>query len=179
MRIVAGKFRSRMLIAPLGNNTRPSSDKTRESIFNIIAPYIYDANVLDLFAGSGALGIEAISRGAKKALFIDNNAIAIDAINSNINNLKIDDICEVIQNDYTYLKNITNQKFDIILFDPPYKLDVFEEILSIIEENSLLSDNGVIVYESDELHSLKKQYCNYTLKVKKYGICYVNILFKN
>ena len=81
MRIVAGKHRSRIINAPEGLNTRPSLDKTRESIFNIIAPYIYDANVLDIFAGSGALGLEAISRGAKSATFVDNNDAAINCIN--------------------------------------------------------------------------------------------------
>ena len=80
MRIVSGKFRSRIINAPEGLNTRPSSDKTRESIFNIIAPYVYDANVLDIFAGSGAFGIECISRFAKKVYMVDKEQKAINTI---------------------------------------------------------------------------------------------------
>lgn len=178
MRIVAGKFRSRILKAPEGDNTRPSSDKTRESIFNIIAPYVYDANVLDIFAGSGALGIEAISRNAKKATFIDKDLNAINIIKENIKNLKIEDQCEVINDDYTSITSLKGNKYDVILLDPPYKLVVFEEILALIENNNLLSENGVIVYESNEANSLKNQIDGYILKTKKYGIAYVNILFK-
>ena len=88
MRIVAGKHRSRIINAPEGLNTRPSSDKTRESIYNIINPYVYDSNVLDIFAGSGALGLEAISRGAKQATFIDADDNAIKCIKNNIDLLK-------------------------------------------------------------------------------------------
>lgn len=176
MRIVAGKHRSRIINAPEGLNTRPSLDKTRESIFNIIAPYIYDANVLDIFAGSGALGLEAISRGAKSATFVDNNDSAVKCINSNINLLKENDKCKVIKDDYHIISTLG--VFDVILLDPPYALDVIYEILSIIEENNLLSKVGIIVFESDEKHSLKSEVPGYTLKVKKYGISYVNILYK-
>ena len=112
MRIVAGKFKSRIINAPIGDNTRPSSDKTRQAIYNVIAPYVYDANVLDIFSGSGALAIEAISRGAKKATLIDNNLEAIKSINDNINNLKIQDFCNVINADYKVIKTL-NEKFDL------------------------------------------------------------------
>lgn len=176
MRIVAGKHRSRTINAPIGLNTRPSLDKTRESIFNIIAPYIYDANVLDIFAGSGALGLEAISRGAKSATFIDNNDSAINCIKSNIDLLKENDKCTVLKDDFHIISSLGC--FDIILLDPPYSLDVIDEIIEIIEKNNLLSNIGIIVYESDEKHSIKKDISGYNLKVKKYGISYVNILYK-
>ena len=176
MRIVAGKHRSRTINAPVGLNTRPSLDKTRESIFNIIAPYVYDANVLDIFAGSGALGLEAISRGAKSATFIDNNDLAIECIKSNVNLLKENDKCKVIKDDFHIISSL--ECFDIILLDPPYSLDVIDEIIQIIEANNLLSNIGIIVYESDEKHSIKKEFLGYKVKVKKYGISYVNILYK-
>ena len=177
MRIVAGKFKSRIINAPEGNNTRPSSDKTRQAIFNVIAPYVYDANVLDIFSGSGALAIEAISRGAKKATLIDNNLDSINTIKSNIELLKIKEQCKVLNNDYSIIETL-NEKFDIILLDPPYKLDVIENILSIIKEKGLLSDNGVIVFESDESHYIKNDIDGYAFKVKKYGIAYVSFLYK-
>ena len=177
MRIVAGKFRSRIIEAPEGLNTRPSSDKTRESIFNIINPYLFDAVILDIFSGSGALAIESISRGAKEATLIDNNSNSIECIKNNLNKLGIENQCFVLNDDYTIIKTL-NKTFDVILLDPPYKMDVFKDILQIINENNLLSENGIIVFESDFQHSIKQEVEGYKLKVKKYGIAYVNILYK-
>ena len=177
MRIVAGKFKSRIINAPIGDNTRPSSDKTRQAINNVIAPYVYDANVLDIFSGSGALAIEAISRGAKKATLIDNNNEAIKCITNNIKTLKIEDQCNIINSDYSIISTL-NEKFDIILLDPPYKLDVIDDILKIINEKNLLSDNGIIVFESDESHCLKNEIDGFVLKTKKYGIAHVSFQYK-
>lgn len=177
MRIVAGKFKSRIINAPLGDNTRPSSDKTRQAIFNVIAPYVYDANVLDIFSGSGALAIEAISRGAKKATLIDNNVDAIKCIKNNISTLKINEQCNVIYDDYKVIENL-NESFDIILLDPPYKLNVIDEIIKIIEDNKLLNENGIIVFESDQEHVINYEVNGYVIKNKKYGIAHVTFLYK-
>lgn len=177
MRIVAGKFKSRIINAPLGDNTRPSSDKTRQAIFNVIAPYVYDANVLDIFSGSGALAIEAISRGAKKATLIDNNVDAIRCIKNNISTLKINEQCNVIYDDYKVIENL-NESFDIILLDPPYKLNVIDEIIKIIEDNKLLNENGIIVFESDQEHVINYEVSGYVIKNKKYGIAHVTFLYK-
>lgn len=177
MRIVAGKFKSRIINAPSGDNTRPSSDKTRQAIFNVIAPYVYDANVLDIFSGSGALAIEAISRGAKNATLIDNNIEAFKVIKENVKTLKIENQCNIINEDYKIIATF-KEKFDIILLDPPYKMDVINEILTIIKEKDLLSDVGIVVYESDEAHCIKTELDDYYLKVKKYGIAYVSFLYK-
>lgn len=177
MRIVGGKHRSRIINAPEGLNTRPSLDKTREAIFNIISFYVYDANVLDIFSGSGALALEAISRGAKKATLIDNNIDAIKCIKSNIELLKETDKCYVVHDDYSIISSF-KETFDIILLDPPYNLSVIDEIIEIITKNNLLSENGVIVFESDEKHKIEKEIDGFNLKIKKYGIAYVNILTK-
>lgn len=177
MRIVAGIYKNKNIVAPSGEHTRPTSDKTRESIFNIIAPYIVDSNVLDIFSGSGALGLEALSRGAKKVTLIDNDINAINCIKENINNLKANDKVKVIQDDYKVIKSL-NEKFDVILFDPPYKLEVFDEIFNLIKEHSLLNEYGVIVYESNKENSLTGEYDGFKLKVYKYGIAFVNVLFK-
>ncbi len=179
MRIVSGKFKSRIIKAPKGQNTRPSSDRTRESIFNVLAPYLYDANVLDLFAGSGALGIEALSRGASHVVFIDHDDCAIQCIRENVSTLKINQQCEIIQGDYSILPSLKGKTFQIILLDPPYAMNVFLDILHWIEENHLLDDHGVIVYESNQQNHLQEDILGYRLKVKKYGVAYVNILFKN
>lgn len=177
MRIVAGIFKSRIINAPDGLNTRPSSDKTRQAIYNVIAPYVYDANVLDIFAGSGALGLEALSRGAKKATFIDLDESAIKCINSNISMLSLKDKTNVIKGDYKQISSL-KEKFDIILLDPPYKLNVIDEIIQIINQQNLLSDYGIIVYESDALHQINKEIKGFEVKVKKYGIAHVNFLYK-
>ena len=177
MRIVGGKHRSRIINAPEGLNNRPSLDKTREAIFNIISFYVYDANVLDIFSGSGALALEAISRGAKKATLIDNNIDAIKCIKSNIELLKETDKCYVVHDDYSIISSF-KETFDIILLDPPYNLSVIDEIIEIITKNNLLSENGVIVFESDEKHKIEKEIDGFNLKIKKYGIAYVNILTK-
>ena len=177
MRIVGGKHRSRIINAPEGLNTRPSLDKTREAIFNIIAYYVYDANVLDIFSGSGALALEAISRGARKATLIDNNIDAIKCIKSNVELLKETDRCNIIQDDYSIISTL-NETFDIILLDPPYNLNVIDEIIEMINNNDLLSENGVIVFESDEKHKIDREIEGFNLKIKKYGIAYVNILTK-
>ena len=129
MRIVAGKFKSRIINAPSGDNTRPSSDKTRQAIFNVIAPYVYDANVLDIFSGSGALAIEAISRGAKNATLIDNNIEAFKVIKENVKTLKMIEIEEkehpismqIFGSDY---KTITASAIQMINKSPIDILDV-------------------------------------------------------
>ena len=175
MRVTGGIYRSRNLITPEGLNTRPTSDKTKEAMFNIIAPFVFDANVLDIFSGSGALGIEAISRGAKKVTFVDHDKNAIMAIKTNLNNLKIDG-CSVLEDSYEIINSL-NDKYDIILLDPPYALDVIDRILTIIKERNLLNDNGIIVYESNEKHQIH-EYDGYLIKNKKYGIAYLSIFYK-
>ncbi|MCI5746140.1 MAG: 16S rRNA (guanine(966)-N(2))-methyltransferase RsmD [Erysipelotrichaceae bacterium] len=179
MRIVAGRYKSRLLIAPNNTNTRPTSDRAREAIFNIIAPYVLNSNVLDVFAGSGALGLEAISRGASNVTFIDIDNSAILAIKENAKNLNVLNQCIIINDDYHILNNMKCTPFDIILLDPPYALNVIDEFVEMIVNNNLLSPKGVIVYESDVTHKLNKEFKGFTLKVKKYGIAYVNVLFKN
>ena len=177
MRIVAGKYKNKTINAPSGLHTRPTLDKTRESIFNIIAPYIFDSNVLDIFSGSGALAIEALSRGAKMITLIDNDDNAIKVINENISSIKENSRAIIIKDDYKVISTL-NEKYDVILLDPPYNLNVFDEIFSIIKEKQLLNDYGVIVFESDANHVLKDNYEGFKLKNYKYGIAHVSVLFK-
>ena len=165
MRIVAGKYKSRIIKAPNGNNTRPSMDKTREAIFNVINFYLPNANVLDIFSGSGALGIEALSRGAKKVTFVDNNFKAVLTLKENLKSLNIFENVQIYQNDYKIINDF-KEKFDLVLLDPPYALDCFEDIFNILINKNLLNENALIVYESDKNHYLKENYEGFDLKIK-------------
>ena len=153
MRIVGGKYRHRIIIYPDdATHTRPTKDRVREAIFSAIGD-ISGARVLDLYAGSGAMGIEALSRGASHATFVDISPIAIKVIKDNINNLKIDSSdYEIIKNKdlnaLEYLKE-KNQKFDLIILDPPYEEGQYEMIVDQMNKDGLLGDNCIIVMEAN------------------------------
>lgn len=176
MRVISGKYRSIKLNAPEGTSTRPTTDKVKESIFNMI--YCRDVKVLDLFAGSGALGIEALSRGAKYAYFIDGNKDALKIINGNLKKCKIDNThYAVFKNDYLRaLKLLSKQaeKFDLIFLDPPYKKNLIESSLEQIIALNLCNDECYIVCEYSNEEDI-----NFTndqlevIKEKNYG--YINI----
>lgn len=175
MRVISGIYKGKNLLGFDIEGTRPTMDRVKESMFASIQNYIKDSVVLDLFAGSGSLGIESISNGCKKCYFVDNNKLAIDIINKNaadINN-KI-----ILNKDYKsaleYFKN-NNIKFDLILLDPPYKNNLLNNSIKYIEEYNLLNDNGILVceFEVDEIVTKYK-----LIKSKKYGLKYVNI-YKN
>ena len=153
MRIVGGKYRHRQIIYPDdANHTRPTKDRVREAIFSALGD-ISNARVLDLYAGSGAMGIEALSRGASHCVFVDISLNAIKVIKENIKNLKIPESeYEVIKNkDINALENFksNNYKFDLVILDPPYEEGQYEEILKGMIDKELLNDNAIIVMESN------------------------------
>jgi 16S rRNA (guanine966-N2)-methyltransferase len=148
MRIIAGKYKSRKLLALEGMNTRPMMDKMKETIFNIIGPYFADELVLDLFGGSGALSLEALSRGAKQAFIVEANREAMRVIKENIASLHEEASTTLYQIDYQIALNILvkeNRTFDIIFLDPPYRMNVIKEIIDFIILNHMLADEGIIV----------------------------------
>ncbi len=179
MRIIAGEFRSRKIKTVETNSTRPTTDKNRESIFNMLGNHINrETNVLDLYAGSGALGLEALSRGAKHVFFSDINLDSINVINDNIKSLNLADKATIHKGSYTkILKNLVrfNEQFDLIFLDPPYKLDVINKNLESINKNNLLSENGLVVCETSKEYQID---CTgyEVLKEKHYGITKVTIL---
>ena len=178
MRIISGTAKGTKLYTLDGLNTRPTLDRVKESIFNIIQNDIEDSIVLDLFSGSGNLGIEALSRGAKYAYLVDNNPKAIDIIKKNINNLDINNV-KVIKKDYKqalkYLKE-NDKKLDIIFLDPPYKTDYIEESIKLITEYNLLSEDGLIICESNDVDRIVYPDV-YSCKVnKKYSDKHIQIL---
>lgn len=174
IRIVAGKYRHRTLKFPSLETTRPTKDMVREALFSSLGEKTINASILDLFSGSGSLAIEAISRGAKKGICVDKDEISAKTIKDNVRTLGIDNI-SIINDDYKNVISNLNEKFDIIFLDPPYKMDVYQEILDQVMSLNLLNDFGIIVMESDHELSLINSY-SFKLKTYKYGKSYITIL---
>ncbi len=175
MRIVGGKYRSRVLSEFAGNDVRPTSDRAKEALFNILAMKTYGARVLDLFSGSGSLGLESLSRGAKEVVFNDCSKDSVAIIKKNLTALKIQingDEAKVSNYDYTVCLENLRQPFDLIFIDPPYRLDYGKKSLEIIAKKRLLTENGIAVYERDcpfegEVDGLEKY------DERKYGKAYL------
>ena len=150
MRVISGSARGAKLRTIEGNDTRPTTDKVKGAIFNILANDIYGKKVLDLFAGSGALGIEALSRGAKMAVFAEKSAAAAEIIRQNLEHTKLADKAKVLKNDvFAVVKTIT-EKFDLIFLDPPYADELAGETIKAVDEAKILEDGGIIIAETDD-----------------------------
>ncbi|MBT9132212.1 MAG: Ribosomal RNA small subunit methyltransferase D [Firmicutes bacterium] len=148
MRVISGEAKGRKLFSPPG--ARPTAGKIRESFFNILGKEVFSAKVLDLFAGTGALGIEALSRGAKKAVFVDNNHLSERAVRRNIANLSFGNRAAIYQlgvDKALKLFSRKGYKFDIIFMDPPYGSDLATKTLMEISRSNTLSNGGVVVVE--------------------------------
>ncbi len=176
MRVIGGKLRGKEIKGYLIDGTRPTMDRVKESMFAIIQDNIKDSICLDLFAGSGSLGIEAISNGASKCYFVDNNKIAIKVINKNLENLNIKDQAIVIEKDYMdsliYFRQ-NKIKFNIVLLDPPYDELVINRILDYLFKNKLLKRNAIVVCEYQK-DNIKSEYYD-VQKERKYGYRRVGI----
>lgn len=178
MRIISGLKRGLKLKSLEGSDTRPTLDNVKEAIFSMLFDKVRDASVLDLFAGSGALGLEALSRGAKKAVFVDANPKACTTIKSNIESAKMEEASFVVKSDareYVKKAKEKKQKFDLIFLDPPYATELLNEALSIIEEHGILEKGGLVVCEFDSTSKPDIKSFN-LVKDKKYGRVCVNIL---
>ena len=151
MRVISGIARGSKIETIDSLRTRPTLDRVKEALFNILQNDIRESIVLDLFAGSGALGIESLSRGAKKAYFCDNNIDAIKVIKRNLEKTRLIDNAEVFFGDYTKLLNKIKEKIDIIFIDPPYKSDLGVKALKELINKELINENSIIVIETDEI----------------------------
>ena len=151
MRVISGIARGSKIETIESEKTRPTLDRVKEALFNILQNNIKGRIVIDLFAGSGALGIEALSRGAKKAYFCDNNCDAIKVIKRNLEKTRLIDNAEVFFGDYTKLLNKIKEKIDIIFIDPPYKSDLGVKALKELINKELINENSIIVIETDEI----------------------------
>ena len=176
MRIIAGEYKGRKLESPADNSVRPTTDKVKEALFSILADRMWGSRVLDLFSGTGNLGIEALSRGAAECVFCDSSRESLRLIKSNIAHCKAQEGARVVPGDFKKtLMNLDGQ-FDIILLDPPYDKGFIEPAFELIRQQNLLAEDGVIVAEHrreedlpDELHGFVKE------KERRYGIIKLSI----
>ena len=173
MRIISGKARGTKLYTLDGTATRPTLDRVKESLFNIIQNDIEDSTSLDLFSGSGAIGLEFLSRGAKRAVLCDSSKDAIKIIKQNVQKTHFEEKVEVYNMEFTKLvERLQNQKFDIIYIDPPYATDFIKISLEKIIEYELVNENTKIIVETDDetriLNQIEKMDVEITDK-RKYG----------
>lgn len=179
MKVISGTLKGRKIDGYNLDGTRPTMDRVKESLFAMIQNYIGESICLDLFAGSGNLGIEAISEGATFVYFNDNNKKAVEIIKKNIKKFNILEKSEILNMSHKKaLNELTGKKIDIIFLDPPYKTNYIEESIKLIDSNNLLSDNGIIVCESSDLNKIIYTDNFQVLKEKKYGDKWVVILEK-
>ena len=171
MRVISGSARGTTLHSIDDINTRPTLDRVKESLFNIIQNQVEDAVVLDLFAGSGAIGIEFLSRGAEKVYFCDKSPKAVDMIKQNLDKTKLKDKAIILNNDYIdCIDKIKNIKFDIIFLDPPYKENFSKQAIKKISESKLLKNEGIIIVETDKPERDIKEIENINIDYKIYDL---------
>jgi 16S rRNA (guanine(966)-N(2))-methyltransferase RsmD len=161
IKISSGKLRGRKIAAPSGIRTRPTSGRLKKSLFDVLAPVLPGARVLDLFAGAGALGLEALSRGAGWAVFVDRARSAARAIRENLERLGLSGQGEVLQRDaLTALHALSKrgERFDVVFVDPPYRAAGYGAVLERIDASGLLSSRGVVVVEHHHKASVAERY---------------------
>ena len=174
MRIIAGERKGHTIFAPRRGGTRPTSDRVRENVFNIVAPWVEGARVLDVYAGSGAMGLEALSRGAAAAVFVESDAEAVRAIERNLDKLRLTGARVVRADAATGLAQETagGRKYDLVLVDPPYAMTDYDTLARYLPR--VLADDGLLVLESSarvepELHGLAVR------TTRKYGSTRVTV----
>lgn len=171
MRVISGTARGTILHSIDDIKTRPTLDRVKESLFNIIQNKIEDAVILDLFAGSGAISIEFLSRGAKKAYLCDKSKKAVEMIKKNLEKTRLVEKATVYNSDYNEcLKEIENVKFDIIFLDPPYKENFSVDAVQKINKMQLLREGGIIIIETDEPERDIKQIEQLSINYKMYDL---------
>lgn len=179
MRVISGSRKGKSLKSVPGSQTRPTTDKVKEAIFNMIGPYFTGGIGLDLFAGSGGLGLEGLSRGLEKVIFVDRDLLAYQTVKANIKICGYEDQSEVYRNDSERaLKAVMkrNISFDVIFLDPPYKKQKLIDLLQVMSQAKMLSENGSIVCEHSSDLELPKSVGDFTMiKTAKYGIIGLSI----
>ena len=176
IRITGGEFRSRLLETPRTSLTKPTMDKVRAAVFSALGEKVKNARVLDLFAGSGSYGFEALSRGAESVTFVDSSVEAVKVIRQNSASLKVENV-EIKNSDVLCYLEQNSQEFSIIFADPPYKLEVYEEVVDKLLLNGFVSENGVIVLESEKELNIDESKFK-SVRFYKYGLAKVYILRK-
>jgi len=171
MRVITGKAKGCKLSSPEGIDVRPTLDRVKESLFSILYSYVSNSNVLDLFSGSGSLGIEALSRGAMKCTFVDKNKKAYDCIINNLRHTRLSDNASVKLCDYEEFLNINIDKFDLVFLDPPYSVGIEDNVF--LKLSSHIKPDTIIVLESEKA---QKNYDGFeVIKNVKYGRVYITL----
>lgn len=151
MRIISGKAKGTKLETLEGLDTRPTLDRVKEALFSIIQNEIYDAKILDLFSGSGALALESLSRGAKFAYLCDSSKKAVEIIKQNVKKTHFEEQVKIINKDYKKcLEDLKNEKFDIVFLDPPYRTNFGINAVKFIIQNEIITKDGTIIFETDK-----------------------------
>lgn len=173
MRIIGGKAKGTKLYTLEGKSTRPTLDRVRESLFNILQFKLQESVFLDLFSGTGACGIEAVSRGAKKAILCDKSKQAIEVIKKNVEKTHTQEQIELYQTTFEeLLETKIKEKLDIIFLDPPYETDFAYKAVKIILDNNLISEDSILIIETDQEKRVKEQLKNLEIEImdeRKYG----------
>lgn len=180
LRVISGTARGLKLESLDGLSTRPTLDRVKESIFNILFDAVTDSYILDLFAGSGALGIESLSRGASRCTFVDSNKDAINVIKRNVKKASVEEKSDIRFCDYKKFISECNGKYDIVFLDPPYMAGFTEDILERLHQSDILNEDCIIVVESDK--NFKPHFnSNYkVIKDKNYGrvnVCLLEVIW--
>jgi 16S rRNA (guanine(966)-N(2))-methyltransferase RsmD len=159
IQVITGTFKGRRLVLPKGTHTRPTTSQMRQAVFNICQNEVEGASFLDICAGSGSMGIEALSRGASFATFIDSSHFALEAIRQNIKSLQLEEVSHVLGQDaLPALKRLEKEKkvFDLCYFDPPYGTALSEQVLHFLDESTLFTPNSLLFMEEGQHFSLEK-----------------------
>lgn len=183
MRIITGSAKGARLKAPRGLETRPTTDRVKESVFNILSELVVDTDVLDLFAGSGNLGIEALSRGARHAVFVDRRQESVAVIKDNLAHTKFLEQAVIYKRDVLSLLdqfNQSGQSFSMIFCDPPYNRGLVAAVLKKIDEGTVLQDSGIMVIEHSQHELIQDKWLTLAVKrTEKYGETMVSFLVRH
>lgn len=180
MRIITGTAKGTKLKAPTGLNTRPTADRVKESVFNILGDIVDDARVLDIFAGTGNLGLEALSRGAKSAIFVDCSQESIEIIKENAQRTKLIDFTKICKNDVLHALDRLAQSedvFDLLFCDPPYNKGFVQTVLEKIDKQPIMADRGIIVMEHSQHEKITGEWQNVEVRrTERYGETLISFL---
>lgn len=176
MRVIAGSARGTKLFCPDGLSIRPTHDRVKEAVFSMLGDRIVGARILDLFAGTGALGIEALSRGAEHVTFVDASPRSLKVVAQNLEKTHLASKAELVQSDFLCFLKAASENYDLIFLDPPYNEGYMEKILETVASRSLLSDDGVIYCEFDGDAPALPQNIYHIIRDKKYGRARVLLL---
>lgn len=173
LRVISGSARGHRLKTPDSKATRPTADRVKESLFNIIAPHIESSNILDLYAGTGSLGIEALSRGAAAAVFVDSSDVNLKIIKYNLVHTRLEEKGRIIRGklpDAVNLCGICSSKYDIVFMDPPYGKNFVIKTLNVILKSDIINKNGTIIIEREKDDKVPQKLGNIELvREKAYG----------